>query len=97
MRDADYEALWAEDIPPPTPVRRNTARVRALDAFDKTHRRGIGAAVACHLVRSSAPAWRLVRDTLDSPWTPAWLRLATSLIAVITFAMALIATFMIAG
>ncbi len=97
MRDADYEALMAEDIPPPAPARRLAARARALDAFEKVHRRGVGAAVARHLVRSSAPAWHLLRDTLDSPWTSVWLRMATSLIAAIVFTVALIATFIFGG
>ena len=68
---------------------------RALDAFEKTHHRGIGAAVARHLVRSSAPAWHLIADTLDSPWTVTVLRITTSLLAVVVFTATLIAALML--
>lgn len=96
---ADIEALLAEDMPRPGPARRQTARARAraLDAFDRTHRRGIGAAVARHLYRSSAPAWHLIGETLESPWTATVLRLATSLIAAIAFTIALVVMFMVVG
>jgi len=97
MRDVDLESLLALDVPLPTLRRRLVARARALDAFEKTHRRGIGAAVARHLVRSSAPAWHLIADTLDSPWTVTVLRMVTSLIALVAFAMALMAALMLAG
>lgn len=103
MRDVDpatledLETLWSEDIPAPDPARRQTARARALNAFEKTHRRGIGSAVARHLMRSSAPLWHRLSDTLDSPWTATWLRLATSLIALIAFSVALIAAWLVAG
>ena len=72
-----------------------TIQARALDAFEKTHRRGIGTAVARHLVRSSAPAWHLIADTLDSPWTVTVLRTATSLLALAMFCATIIAAFML--
>ncbi|NKB45559.1 MAG: hypothetical protein GKS03_14905 [Alphaproteobacteria bacterium] len=97
MRDVDLETLLTLDGQAPDPARRLAARARALDAFEKTHRRGIGAAVARHLVRSSAPAWHLIADTLDSPWTVTVLRMATSLLALAMFSAALIATFMLVG
>lgn len=110
MRDADQEtleleALLAEDFAPPSPARRQAGRARALnaalDAYDHTHRRGIGAAVARHLVRSSAPAWRLITDVFDNPrWTSEMLntvlRLITSLLALTVFSAALIAMLMMA-
>ena len=97
MRDVDLETLLTLDVPAPDPVRRQAARARALDAFEKTHQRGIGAAVDRHLVRSSAPAWHLIADTLDSPWTVTILRTATSLLALAMFCAALIAAFMLTG
>lgn len=97
MRDVDIETLLAEEVPLPRPAKRMAARARALDAFEKTHQRGIGAAVARHLVRSSAPAWHLIADTLDSPWTTTILRLTTSLLALVVFATALLAALMLAG
>lgn len=97
MRDADLDSLLAEDIPLPDPGRRLATRARVLNAFDRTHRRGIGAAVARHLFRSTSPAWHLIGETIESPWTAAILRLATSAIAVIVFAIALIPAFMVAG
>ena len=102
MRDVDphilrdIETLWSEDCPAPSPARRRAAKARALNAFEKTHRRGIGAAVARHLVRSSAPAWHLISETLESPWTETFVRLATSLLALIIFTAALLAAHMIA-
>ena len=103
MRDVDLdtlkdiEQLWTEDAPTPNPARRTTARARSLNAFEKTHRRGIGAAVARHFVRSSAPIWRRISETLDSPWTETFMRLATSLLALIIFTVALISIFMVTG
>jgi hypothetical protein len=95
MRDVDLETLLAESVPLPRPAKRMAARARALDAFEKTHHRGIGAAVARHLVRSSAPAWHLIADTLDSPWTVTVLRITTSLLAVVVFTATLIAALML--
>lgn len=111
MRDVDQEtleleALLAEDLPLPSPARRRAARTRALnaalDVYEHKHRRGIGAAVARHLLRSSAPAWHRITDLLESPcWnseiTNTVLRLITSLLALAVFSAALIATFMVAG
>ncbi|MBT5239609.1 MAG: hypothetical protein HOH20_10040 [Rhodospirillaceae bacterium] len=95
MRDVDLETLLSLEVPAPDPARRLAARARALDAFEKTHRRGIGTAVARHLVRSSAPAWHLIADTLDSPWTVTVLRTATSLLALAMFCATIIAAFML--
>jgi|DEB0MinimDraft_6_1074348.scaffolds.fasta_scaffold325346_2 hypothetical protein len=102
MRDADLEFLLSQDISAPDPLRRRAAHARALDAFDRVHRRGIGAAIARHFVRSSAPAWRLITDTLDNPaWNDAlvatWLRMFTSALALVLFAGALIAALMVSG
>lgn len=102
MRDADLDFLLELDIPPPDPLRRRAARARALDAYDRVHRRGFGAAIARHFVRSSAPAWRLISDIFDNPrWNDAvvatWLRLLTSTIALVVFAGALVAMFMLTG
>lgn len=111
MRDVDQEtleleSLLAENLPLPSPARRRTARARALsaalDAYEHTHRRGIGAAVARHLVRSSAPAWHLVSDIFDNPrWNTEMintvLRLTTSLMALAVFCAALIAMLLVTG
>ncbi len=97
MRDVDLETLLAEEVPLPSQAKRMKARARALDAFEKTHHRGIGAAVSRHLVRSSAPAWHLIADTLDSPWTVTILRMATSLIALIVFTAMLLAAYILIG
>ncbi len=67
MRDVDLETLLALDIPAPRPERRRLAKARALNAFETTHHRGIGAAVARTLVRSSQPAWHLIAETFDNP------------------------------
>lgn len=93
----DIEVLWTEDGPSPDPARRRAIRARALSAFEKTHQRGIGAAVARHLWRSTSPLWRQLTDTLDSPWTETVLRLVTSLIAAIAFTAALVSALMIVG
>lgn len=104
MRDVDQEtleleALLAEDLPLPPPARRHRARARALEAaldvYTHTHRRGIGAAIARHLVRSSAPAWHRITDIFENPrWnsemTNTILRLTTSLLALAVFSAALI-------
>lgn len=97
MRDVDLETLLAQEVSPPNPMRRQTARALALQTFERTHRRGIGATVARYLVRSSAPAWHLIADTLESPWTTTIVRLATSLLALIVFTGALLAALMLAG
>lgn len=111
MRDVDretleLEALLAENLPLPSPSSRRAARARALsaslDIYDRVHRRGIGAALGRHLVRASAPAWRLVAETLDNPrWNAeavnTVLRLTTSLLALAVFSAALIATLMLTG
>jgi len=102
MRDADLEFLLSEDIPPPDPLRRRAAHARALDAFDHVHRRGIGAAIARHFVRSSAPAWRLISSIFDNPrWSDAvvatWLRMLTSALALALFAGALLGALMVTG
>ncbi len=102
MRDADLDFLLEQDIPLPDPLRRRAAQARALDAYDHVHRRGIGAAIARHFVRSSAPAWRLVSDIFDNPrWNDAavatWLRMLTSALALVLFAGALLAMLIVAG
>ncbi|MEQ8510542.1 MAG: hypothetical protein RIF37_07265 [Rhodospirillaceae bacterium] len=97
MRDVDLESLLALDIPAPRPARRAAAKARALHAFKTTHRRGTGATVARYLVRSSAPAWHLVADIFDSPWIITVLRMATSLLALIMFTIAVLAVFMATG
>lgn len=105
MRDVDQEtleieALLAENLPLPAPARRHASRARALsaalEAYEYTHRRGFGAAVARHLARSSAPAWHLVSNIFDNPrWNSEMantvIRLTTSLLALAVFSAALIA------
>ena len=93
MRDVDLEGMIAMDIPAPRPSRRTAAKARALTAFETAHSRGIGAAVARTLVRSSQPAWHLIADIFDSPWTITVLRMATSLLALILFTAAVVAVF----
>ncbi|MEQ9447077.1 MAG: hypothetical protein RJS98_16055 [Rhodospirillaceae bacterium] len=100
MRDVDLESLLALDIPAPRPARRAAAKARALHAFKTTHRRGIGATVARYLVRSSAPAWRLVSEIFDNPsWnsqtitTLMWTGL--SLVVVCLFTISLLSVLMI--
>ena len=97
MRDVDLETLLALDIPAPRPARRSLAKARALTAFETTyhrgHQRGIGAALARTLVRSSQPTWHLIAGIFDSPWTITVLRMATSLLALILFAVAVVAVF----
>lgn len=111
MRDVDQEtleleALLTEEITLPPQARRQAARTRALgaalDAFEHTHRRGIGAAFARRFVRSSAPAWRLITDIFDNPrWNSEVIntvvRLTTSLLALTVFSAALIAMLLVTG
>lgn len=109
MRDVDRETLeleelLSEELSLPPASQRRAAQARALsvalDAHDRTHRRGIGAAISRCFVRSSTPAWRMISDVFE---TPRWnedavntvIRLCTSLFALTLFCATVLAVLML--